>query len=210
MIRLMIADDHTLMREGLKQLFTLMDDIVVVGEAVNGTDVLERLRQQDVDVLLLDMTMPGICGEDLITRIRARHPELGILVLSMHNEPVVVQRALKAGASGYLSKDGDPDTLLAAVRKVANGGRYIDFSIAEKMIFGVQGAETAASHTSLSDRELQVLRMLAKGKSINEIADQFAISNKTISTHKARLMEKTGFESMADLIRYAINNDLSD
>ncbi|MEW5824220.1 MAG: response regulator transcription factor [Pseudomonadota bacterium] len=210
MIRLMIADDHTLMREGLKQLFTLMDDIVVVGEAVNGTDVLERLRQQDVDVLLLDMTMPGICGEDLITRIRARHPELGILVLSMHNEPVVVQRALKAGASGYLSKDGDPDTLLAAVRKVANGGRYIDFSIAEKMIFGVQGAETAASHTSLSDRELQVLRMLAKGKSINEIADQFAISNKTISTHKARLMEKMGFESMADLIRYAINNDLSD
>ncbi|MDD3608775.1 MAG: response regulator transcription factor [Halothiobacillaceae bacterium] len=210
MIRLMIADDHTLMREGLKQLFTLMDDIVVVGEAVNGTDVLERLRQQDVDVLLLDMTMPGICGEDLITRIRARHPELGILVLSMHNEPVVVQRALKAGASGYLSKDGDPDTLLAAVRKVASGGRYIDFSIAEKMIFGVQGAETAASHTSLSDRELQVLRMLAKGKSINEIADQFAISNKTISTHKARLMEKMGFESMADLIRYAINNDLSD
>jgi DNA-binding NarL/FixJ family response regulator len=96
------------------------------------------------------------------------------------------------------------------VRKVANGGRYIDFSIAEKMIFGVQGAETAASHTSLSDRELQVLRMLAKGKSINEIADQFAISNKTISTHKARLMEKMGFESMADLIRYAINNDLSD
>ncbi|MEW6445251.1 MAG: response regulator transcription factor [Pseudomonadota bacterium] len=210
MIRLMIADDHTLMREGLKQLFNLMDDIEVAGEAVNGAQVLERLRQGDIDVLLLDMTMPGICGEDLITRIRARYPELRILVVSMHNEPVVAQRALKAGANGYLSKDGDPDTLLSAVRKVARGGRYIDAAIAEKMAFGVSGVAPRALHESLSDRELQVLRLLAKGKTVNEIADQFAISNKTVSTHKTRLMEKMDFENMADLMRYAINNGLSD
>ncbi|MFZ5580564.1 MAG: response regulator [Pseudomonadota bacterium] len=210
MIRLMIADDHTLMREGLKQLFNLMDDIEVAGEAVNGAQVLERLRQGDIDVLLLDMTMPGICGEDLITRIRARYPELRILVVSMHNEPVVAQRALKAGANGYLSKDGAPDTLLSAVRKVARGGRYIDAAIAEKMAFGVSGVAPRALHESLSDRELQVLRLLAKGKTVNEIADQFAISNKTVSTHKTRLMEKMDFENMADLMRYAINNGLSD
>ncbi|MEW6766275.1 MAG: response regulator transcription factor [Pseudomonadota bacterium] len=210
MIRLLIADDHTLMREGLKQLFALMTDIEVAGEAVNGAQVLERLRQEDIDVLLLDMTMPGICGEDLITRIRARHPELRILVLSMHNEPVVAQRALKAGANGYLSKDGDPDTLLAAVRKVAQGGRHIDAAIAEKMAFGVTGLAPRPMHDSLSDRELQVLRLLAKGKTINEIADQLAISNKTVSTHKARLMEKMGFENIADLMRYAINQGLAD
>ncbi|MEW6693319.1 MAG: response regulator transcription factor [Pseudomonadota bacterium] len=210
MIRLLIADDHTLMREGLKQLFTLMDDIKVVGEAVNGAQVLERLREKDVDIILLDMTMPGICGEDLITRICAHHPDLYILILSMHNDPVVAQRALKAGANGYMTKDGDPDALLAAVRKVAHGGRYIDPAIAEKMALSISGLAPRPMHDCLSDRELQVLRLLAKGKAVNEIADQLAISNKTVSTHKARLMEKMGFENIADLMRYAINHGLSD
>jgi len=210
MIRLLIADDHTLMREGLKQLFAIVSDLSVVGEAMNGSEVLDRLRQGGVDLILLDMTMPGISGEDLITRIRAHYPDLFILVLSMHNEPLVAQRALKAGANGYLSKDGDPETLLAAIRKVAAGGRFLDASIAEKMAFEASGLSPVAHHESLSDREFQVLRLLAKGMGVNDIAAELAISNKTVSTHKARMMEKMGFQSNADLVRYAIAQGLPE
>lgn len=208
MIRLLIADDHTLMREGLKQLFALSADIQVVGEATRGGAVLERLRQGGVDLLLLDMTMPGLCGEDLIARLRAHYPELAILVLSMHNEPLVAQRALKAGANGYLTKDGDPETLLAAVRKVARGGRFLDQGIAERLAFQASGLGERPHHACLSERELQVLRLLARGYGVNDIATELAISNKTVSTHKARLMEKMGFGNTAELVRYAIDQGL--
>lgn len=208
MIRLLIADDHTLMREGLKQLFTLQEDIELVGEAVNGAQALERLRQGGVDLILLDMSMPGISGEDLVARVRGHYPELPILILSMHDQPQIAQRALRAGANGYLTKDGDPDTLLAAVRRVASGGRFIDPVIAESMAFetGINGGRPR--HESLSDREFQVMRLLARGTSVNEIADMLAISSKTVSTHKARLMEKMEFASNADLVRYAILHGL--
>jgi DNA-binding NarL/FixJ family response regulator len=208
MIRLLIADDHTLMREGLKQLFAMLADIELVGEAVNGAQVQEQLRQGGIDLLLLDMSMPGICGDDLIARIRSQYPELPVLVLSMHNEPQIAVRALKAGANGYLTKDGDPDTLLAAVRRVAGGGRFIDPSLAESMAFASDGQSDRLRHENLSDRELQVLRQLARGISVNDIADMLAISNKTVSTHKARLMEKMGFHNNADLVRYAVMHGL--
>jgi DNA-binding NarL/FixJ family response regulator len=210
MIRLLIVDDHTLMREGLKQLFSLVGDIEVAGEATNGALALDRLRQGAVDLVLLDLTMPGIAGPELIARMRGHHPDLRILVLSMHNEPLVAQRALKAGADGYLTKDGDPDSLLAAIRKVAAGGRYLDAVVAEKMAFESAGLEDHAGHACLTDRELQVMRLLAHGMGVNEIAEELAISNKTVSTHKARLMDKMGFASNADLVRYALESGLAD
>jgi DNA-binding NarL/FixJ family response regulator len=210
MIHVMIADDHAIMRKGLGQLFALVDDIEVVAEATDGATALERLRRGGVDLLLLDMTMPGISGEDLVSRVRAHYPALPILILSMHKEPQIAQRALKAGANGYVTKDRDPEALLEAIRKVAGGGRFLDPQIAEQMAFEASGMGEQPGHDCLTDREFQVLRLVARGISINDIAAQLAISSKTVSTHKARLMEKMGFTSNADLVRYAITHDLVD
>ncbi|WP_248798159.1 response regulator [Pseudomonas sp. MWU13-2105] len=204
MIRLMIADDHAIMREGLKQIFALASDLKVVAEAENGVMLLERLRQDDVDFLLLDMNMPGICGEDLIARIRIRYRQLPILVLSMHNEVQIAQRALWSGACGYLTKDSDPEALFTAIRKVAAGGRYIDAGLAEQIVFAASGPGPCSQHDALTNRELQVMRLLSCGLSVSRIAMQLVISHKTVSTHKARLMEKMGFTSTADIVRYAM------
>jgi DNA-binding NarL/FixJ family response regulator len=207
-VRVLIVDDHAMMREGLKQLIALVPDIVVAGEACNGSDAIHFMEQADIDILLLDMTMPGLCGEDLVAAIRTRHPQLRILVLSMHNEPKIAQRALKAGATGYLTKDNEPETLLSAIRKVAAGNRYLDPSIAEQMAFTASGIGRRTGHELLTERELQVMLMLANGHCVNEIAAALLISNKTVSTHKARLMEKMGFASNADLVRYAVTHTL--
>jgi DNA-binding NarL/FixJ family response regulator len=208
MIRLLIADDHAIVRSGLKQIFALAPDLAVVGEAVNGGEVLERMREEPFDLLLLDLNMPGISGADLIARVKAHRADLPILVLSMHNEPQVAARMLKAGASGYITKDCEPDILLAAIRKVAAHGKYIAPEIAEKMAFDVTSSEPRALHTTLSERELEVMRLLIEGRGVNEIAAQLVISNKTVSTHKARLMEKMQLSSMADMMRYAMEHDL--
>jgi DNA-binding NarL/FixJ family response regulator len=211
MIRVMLADDHVLMREGLKQLFSMASDIEVVSEATTGGAVLDNLRDGSFDLLLLDMTMPGICGEDLISRIRSRDSGVPILVLSMHNELQIARRALKAGANGYVTKDQNPEVLMAAIRKVATGGRFIDPGIAEQMAYEMAtDAPTGGRQDNLTDREFQILRLLAKGESVNGIADRLAISNKTVSTHKARLMEKMGFSSNAELVRYALEKGLLD
>jgi DNA-binding NarL/FixJ family response regulator len=208
MIRLLIADDHAIVRKGLAQLFSLVNDIQVVAEAHNGAQVLEALRENRVDLVLLDMTMPGVNGEDLISRIRLHHPDQAILVLSMHDEAQIAQRALRAGASGYLTKDSEPEVLLAAIRKVAAGGKYIDLHIAEQLVFQSNDPASGPPHLALSGRELQILCMLARGVGVNEIANELAISNKTVSTHKARLMEKMHFNSNADLVRYAVMHEL--
>jgi DNA-binding NarL/FixJ family response regulator len=208
MIRMMIADDHAIMREGLKQLFALASDLQVIAEAENGAMLLERLRQGGIDFLLLDMSMPGISGEDLVARIRTHYPQLPILVLSMHNEVQIAQRALKSGASGYLTKDRDPETLLAAIRRVAAGGRYIDAGLAEQIAFAASGLGPYCHHGTLTNRELQVMRKLAHGFSVSRIATELAISQKTVSTHKARLMEKMAFTSTADIVRYAMTQPL--
>ena len=146
MIRILLADDHAIVRDGIKQLFALVDDVGVVAEAVHGGEVMESLRQGDIDLLLLDMTMPGICGDDLIARVRSQHANLPILVFSMHNEPQIVQRALTAGANGYITKDSDPQTLFAAVHKVASGGRFVDSAIAEQSAFAIGGPSATVGH----------------------------------------------------------------
>ncbi len=208
MIRLVIADDHAIVRGGLKQIFALVPDFEVVAEAVNGSEVLDCLRLAPFDLLLLDLNMPGISGADLIRRVKAHRADLPVLVLSMQNEPQVAARMLRAGADGYITKDCEPDILLAAIRKVAAHGRFIAPDLAEKMVFDVTSTGQRPPHSLLSNREYEVFGLLARGKSVNDIAAQLAISNKTVSTHKVRLMEKMNLSNMADLLRYAMENKL--
>jgi DNA-binding NarL/FixJ family response regulator len=208
MIRILIADDHAIVRGGLKQLFTMVKDIDVVGEAVNGMQAIEFLRRTPVDLALLDLTMPGMSGIDVITRLRALFPELPILVLSMRNEPQVVRQVLKAGASGYLTKDSEPEMLVVAIRKAAAGGRFIDPTLAEQLVFDIDQPGIAPLHEQLSGRETQILALLARGRSVNDIAADLMISNKTVSSHKAHLMQKMNFMNNADLVRYAILHGL--
>ncbi len=209
MIRLLIVDDHALMREGLKQLFEGESDIVVEAEAASGEEVLAVLRQRAVDLILLDISIPGIHGVELIAKIRQQPDSPPILVLSMHNEPQIAKRKLKAGASGYITKDSSPKDLLEAIRKVAAGGRYIATDIAEKIAFEVSSAAPVVPHELLSGRELLILRMLAKGKKVNEIAQELDISSKTVSTHKARLMQKMHIDSDVKLMQYAIAHGMT-
>lgn len=202
MIRLIIADDHAIVRGGLKQLFALSADLVVAGEAENSQQLMAFLHTHAVDLVLLDLNMPDLGGGEMISLIRTHYPNLPILVLSMHNELQIVSRALKAGANGYLTKDNDPETLLAAIRKVASGSRFIDPRLAEKMVFQFEDPIQKKPHEKLSVREFQILQMLAKGKSINDISRELSISNKTVSTYKARLYEKLQISNTAELIRY--------
>jgi len=207
-IRLMIVDDHVIMREGLKQIFSLDDRLMVVAEAGNGAQVMEGLRSEEVDLLLLDMSMPGLCGEDLITRIHLQYPGLPILILTMYSEPQIARRALKCGALGYITKDNDPEALLAAIHRVARGERYIDHVLAEQIVFYDYTQTGEVLHERLTSREMQIMLMLARGEGVNNIAKALAISNKTVSTHKSRLMEKMMFTTNADIVKYAIGHRL--
>ncbi|MGF6472333.1 response regulator [Paraburkholderia youngii] len=207
MIRILIADDHAIVRGGLRQIVATTSDIVVVAEAAQGSEVIDGLRSRAVDLLLLDMTMPGISGIVLIRRVRAEHPSLPVLVLSIHDEAQVASRALRAGATGYLTKDSDPEVLLAAIRRLAEGGRFLDPKLVDALVFDTQ-RDDVPPHKVLSDREFQVLQMLAAGRSINEIAETCTLSAKTISTHKMRLMRKLGLSNNAELIRCAIRHGL--
>lgn len=207
-IRLMVVDDHVIMREGLKQIFSLDERLVVVTEAGNGTQVMEGLRSEQVDLLLLDMSMPGLCGEDLITRIHLQYPKLPILILTMYSEPQIARRVLKCGALGYITKDNDPETLLAAIHRVARGQRFIDHVLAEQIVFDEYTQAGEVLHERLTAREMQIMLMLARGEGVNNIAEALAISNKTVSTHKSRLMDKMMFTTNADIVKYAIAHRL--
>jgi DNA-binding NarL/FixJ family response regulator len=207
MIKILIADGHALVRCGLKLIIGATTDIAVAGEAAQGFEVVDKLRICYVDLVLLDMTMPGISGVDLIRRVRAEQPRLPVLVLSTYNEAYVVSRALRAGAAGYVTKNSDADVLLAAIRRLAGGGRFIDPKLVDAIIFETHEGD-APPHEILSDRELQVLQILAAGRSINDIARRLALSAKTISTHKMRLMQKLGLGNNMELIRYAIRHGL--
>ena len=208
MIQVLIADDHAIVRQGLRQVLALADDMTLAGEARDGWEVVERVRDESFDLLLTDMTMPGLGGVDLIKRVREEAPQLAILVLSMHGESQVAARAIKAGAAGYLTKDSEPETLLAAIRQVAAGGHYISPDLASRMVFATQSDMTGDPHLRLSDREYQVFMLLARGHGVNNIADAFHLSAKTISTHKFRLMQKMELASLSDLVRYAVKHDL--
>jgi DNA-binding NarL/FixJ family response regulator len=210
MIRIVVADDHTIVREGLKQLLSAAGDLAVVGEAQNGNEVLQRVRALDFDVLLLDMSMPGKSGIELIKQARAEKPKLRILVLSMHEEEQYAVRAIKAGASGYLTKESATAQLVSAIRKVAGGGAFITESVAQQLALGAMPQTEGPPHGALSDREFQVFRELVSGKAVSDIAAQLNLSVKTVSTHKARIMQKMNMSNPAELIRYAIHHRLVD
>lgn len=204
MIRVLIADDHAVVRQGLRHVLSASSDIVVAAEAADGFEVLEKVRKEAFDLVCLDLSMPNLSGIDLIKRIRLDCTTLPILVLSMHNEAQFAARALKAGAAGYLTKDSDPETLIGAIRKVASGRKFIDPTLVDELIFEKILTDERAPHEQLSDREFQIVRLIAQGESLNQIADKLSLSAKTISTYKARSMQKLGISNHTELVRYAI------
>jgi DNA-binding NarL/FixJ family response regulator len=208
MIRVFIADDHTLMRDGLKQIVAAGGDMQVVGEACDGFEALSEVRKGDFDLLLLDMSMPGRSGVDLIKQIKSEKPSLPILVLSMHKENEYAVRTIRAGASGYLCKDSASTQLLSAIRKVAGGGHFISAEFAGDLAFGHILRDDQPLHAALSDREFQIFRLLASGSAGGEIAHTLNISAKTVSTYKTRILQKLQIVTMADLIRYAMQHQL--
>jgi len=209
MTRIIIADDHTLFRFGLKQMLESFAGIAVVAEAANAEQTLAVAAAVEADLLISDLTMPGVSGMQLIEQLHRQHPALPLLILSMHDEPATVRRALQAGATGYITKESSPDMLHSAVRHVAAGERFIPPSVAEAMAFeSVQ--PTSLPHETLSQRERQIFRLIAQGVMLSQIAEQLHLSPKTVTTHKTHLMEKLGIGNNADLIRYAIEHKLFD
>jgi DNA-binding NarL/FixJ family response regulator len=208
MIRVLIADDHAIVRQGLRQVLALASELELAGEAKNGWEVIEQIRAGNLDLLLLDMNMPGPNGVELIKRVREEAPRLPILVLSMHGESQIAGRAIKAGAAGYLTKDNEPETLIVAIRQVAGGGHYIDPIVAARMVFDAAPSDAEKPHLTLSDREYQIFLLLVQGRGINEIGEELHLSAKTVSTHKFRLMQKLGMDNLSDLVRYALKQGL--
>lgn len=210
MIRVLLADDHAIVRDGIKQILADTGDLTVAGEATNGNEVLEKVRTGQWDVLVLDISMPGKSGLELIKQLKGEAPRLPILVLSMHHEEQYAMRALRAGAAGYLTKESDADLLVSVIRKVARGGVFLSPSMAEQMARELIPGGEALPHTLLSDREYQVFRMIVAGTPVTEIADKLALSVKTVSTHKTRIMQKMNMSNHTELIRYAIRHHLLD
>jgi len=208
MIRVLLADDHAIVRAGLKEILAETGDITVAGEAASGQEVLALIRGDDYDVAVLDMSMPGRSGIELIRQVKDEKPKLRILVLTMHSEQQYAVRALKAGASGYLTKESAPDQLVAAIRRIAAGGAFVSPETAEQLALDVNRAPGGPPHTLLSDREYQVFELIVNGKSVSDIARQLTLSVKTISTHKTRILQKMGVASQAELVRYALEHKL--
>ena len=208
MIRIVVADDHAIVREGLRQLLAVAGGLDVVGEAQNGHEVMQRVRAFDFNLLLLDMSMPGKSGIELIKQVHAEKPKLRILVLSMHEEHQYAVRAIRAGASGYLTKEGAFAQLVEAIRKVAGGGACISTQVAEQLALGAMPDARRALHETLSDREFQVFRLIAEGKSVTDIAQLLGLSVKTVSTHKTNILQKMNMETAGEVIRYAITHRL--
>jgi two-component system invasion response regulator UvrY len=207
MIRVLIADDHDIVREGVKQIVSETSDIVVVGEARTGAEALDRARQGGWDVVILDLNLPDRSGLDVLAQLRAVNGDVPVLILSMHGEASYAARALKAGASGYVSKSTAREHLVIAIRKLANGERFLTPELAESLAFGMMGARSSG-HQSLSDREFQVLCLIAAGRPPREIAAELNLSVKTVATHRARLLQKMGLRNNAELVRYAIDHQL--
>jgi two-component system, NarL family, invasion response regulator UvrY len=208
MIRLLIGDDHTIVREGLKQLLCETSNLMVAGEAASGQEVLRRLRDGSYDVVLLDISLEDRSGIDVLKQIRVEWPALPVLMLTMHPEEEYAVRALRAGAAGYLTKKSALNELVAAIHKVADGGRYVSASLGEVLARTLEPKAPARLHERLSDREFQVFEMLVSGKRLGEIARHLGVSAKTISTHRARVLTKMRMQTIASLIRYALENQL--
>ena len=210
MSQVLIAIKQTLVRKLLGNLLDADSAFDVVAEAGKSSEVIINLQRLEIDLLILDISLPGLSGVDLIIRAKTIRPELGIMILSMNSDTQLVTQALKNGARGYISTMHNPDEFLSAAHKVAAGGRYIDPLIAESMLMLNVAGDDEPVHSRLSQRELEIYRLLVSGKCVNQIADQLIISNKTVSSHKKKLMEKMHFSGMADLMRYAVQRSLFD
>lgn len=210
MTRIVIVDDHAIVRKGLRQILADSPDMAVVAECDNGQELLRLLEKNEYDLILLDISMPGRNGLDVFKQVKAQKPDLPVLFLSMHPEEQYAVRALRAGASGYITKESAPDELVAAIRKVSQGGRYVSSSLAENLAFIVGGDRERQPHELLSDREYQIMCMIASGKTVTEIADGLSLSVKTVSTYRTRLLNKMHLKNNAELTNYAIKSGLID
>lgn len=209
MINVLIADDHAIVRDGLKQIFKETSDIVVTGEAANGAEVIEKISKNRYDVVVLDISMPGRGGLDVIKHIKTHYPAIPVLVLSMYSEDQYAVRVLKAGASGYLTKETASEQLIMAVRKISEGRKYISADLAEKLASSLDENRQKAVHEKLSDREFQVLQLIGSGMTVGQIAEELSLSVKTISTNRARILKKMNMKNNAELICYAIRHGLA-
>jgi two-component system, NarL family, invasion response regulator UvrY len=209
-INILIVDDHAVVREGLKYILSKVDDFTVIGEASNAPDTMASLRKDPCDLVLLDLSLPGKTGVELLKMIRDEFPRLRVLILSTYPEDQYAVRVLKQGASGYLTKESAPEQLVTAIRRVAGGGKYISAAMAERLLDEIAANNEHAPHELLSDKEFEVFKLIAKGKSLTEIAGDMHVSIKTISTHRTRILEKTGFRANADFTRYALERGLID
>jgi len=210
MIKVLIADDHSVVRAGLKQIISGVPDMIVVDEAENATEVLDKIRKTYYSVVVLDIAMPGKSGLDALKEIKAEFPRLPVLMLSMYPEDQYAIRALRSGAAGYMTKDSAPEELVTALRTVSTGRKYISPSLAERLAFNLDSDTKKESHEMLSDREYQVLCLIARGKTISEIAEQLSLSVKTISTYRGRILEKMQLKNNAELTNYAVRHHLTD
>jgi DNA-binding NarL/FixJ family response regulator len=209
-VEVLVVDDHAIIRDGLKKILADTDDLVVAGEAANGNAALEKVSERDWGLVILDISMPGRNGLELIKLIKAERPRLPILIFSMHHEEQYAVRAIRAGAAGYLSKDGDSAMLLPALRKVANGGVFISPKLAELLAADVSHRTDEQPHTLLSNREYEVFIRIVRGISLTAIAEEFSLSIKTVSTHKSHILAKMDMASQVDLVRYALDHNLLD
>jgi len=210
MIKILIADDHPIVRKGLKDIIKETSDMEVVDEASNGQEVLEKVRKNDFDIVVLDISMPGRNGLEILKELKSEKPEISVLILSVHPEDQYAIRVLKAGASGYLTKDSAPDELISAIRKVSMGRKYVSSALAEKLASALELGDKRPLHETLSDREYEVMCMIASGKTTKEIAKGLFLSVKTVSTYRSRILEKMHMKSNAELTHYAIKNQLVD
>ena len=206
----LLADDHAIIRNGLRNILDDTDDLRCAGEADNGHALLDLVRQRDWDLLILDLSMPGRNGLELIRLVKAERPHLPILVFTMHQEEQYAVRAMRAGASGYLTKEVDGDVLLSAIRKVARGGVYVSAKLAELLATDVSRPRDVPAHTLLSNREFEIFQRIVDGRSLTDIAAELRLSVKTISTHKSHILEKMGADHDVDLVRYALQHGLAD
>jgi DNA-binding NarL/FixJ family response regulator len=209
-IQVLIADDHAILRRGLKEILVRELDGAVCGEAKDATETLARIQQSDWDLVILDITMPGRSGLEVLRDLKAARPKLPVLVLSMHPEDQYARRILKAGASGYMNKEGAPEELVKAVRKVLAGGRYVSPALAEQLAVDLSHDTGQPIHDVLSDREFEVLRMLAAGRTVSQIAEELHLGVTTVSTYRARILEKMNMTTTAELMHYALYNRLID